>query len=377
MSEPRGCEKMLYLGAEGGIWQAAAWFAVAIALLDSFDISLPRGDSIGVSGALVAASLLLFGPLPAASIALAGLLVSQLVGRHRAAFRALAEAAAVRLGALGITWAFAASGLWSPVSVPPLVAAVAVASVYLLAELVLSQAIAAHESGRPLSRLLRGNLSRQALMLAAQVSASALVVITYPDMGVWSLVPVVALLLLMRQSYAMLLEMRETYRATVEILVEAAEGQDSRLRGHADRTAQIAREICMRLGLSAAEVERASYSALLHDLYTIAGSFDVYEREDHGRSSTVLEGVEFFSDVLPIVRACDGTSEGEPPKDRTLLLAMVVALASDIDTARNPGAAQAHACSSVSKVSELLPGPAKARVVAAALELGYKIPAVS
>ena len=368
---------MLGLAAQEGVWQAAAWFAVAIALLDSFEIALPRGDSIGVSGALVAASLMLFGPPPAAVAALSGLAVAQLLSSHRAELKLFAEAAVVRVGALGAAWAVAAFGAPGFAAVPSLVGAVIVASIYLIAELALSQAFAAHESGRSFPRLLRGNIGRQALTLAAQVSASALVVITYSDMGVWSLVPVVALLLLMRQSYAMLLDMRETYRATVEILVEAAEGQDSRLRGHADRTAQIAREICMRLGLSAGDVERASYSALLHDVYTIAGSYDVHERNDHGRSSSVLEGVEFFSGVIPVVRACDGTSEGEQPDEQTLLLAMVVALASDIDVVRNPQAAQAHACGSVDKVSEHLSGSAKARVVAAALELGYKIPAVS
>ena len=38
----------------------------------------------------------------------------------------------------------------------------------------------------------------------------------------------VALLLLMRQSYALFLDIRETYRTTVEVLVEAAESQDER-----------------------------------------------------------------------------------------------------------------------------------------------------
>ncbi len=367
---------MLGLVAQSEVWEVAAWFAVAIALLDSFDISLPRGDSIGVSGALVAASLLLVGPLPALVAAVAGLAAAQLVGRHRASPRFVVEAVVVRLGALLAAWGTAVLVPWSAVRAPLLLAGIAVGFVYLFTELVLSQTIAARETGRPFSRLFRGNLSRQALMLAAQVSATALVVTTYPDMGVWSLVPVVALLLLMRQSYSMLLEMRETYQATVEILVEAAEGQDERFRGHADRTAQIAREICMRLGLNAADVERASYSALLHDIYAIAGSFEANGTGEHGSSSAVLEGVEFFSDVLPVVRACDGQLEVAPAKDQTLLLAMVVALASDIDMQRNPVVAQAHSGSAVETVSGLVPAQVKARVVSAALELGFSTPAV-
>jgi len=132
----------------------------------------------------------------------------------------------------------------------------------------------------------------------------------------------------------------------------------------------------MRLGLSAADVERASYSALLHDVYAIAGAFDAADRGEHGRSSAVLEGVEFFSDVLPVLRVCEGKSVGESVGSQTLLLAMVVALASDIDIARNAGAAQMHSGSAVARVAGRLTGPAKARVVAAALELGFEIPAV-
>ena len=367
---------MLGLVAQNEIWQLAAWFTAAIALLDSFDISLPRGDSIGVSGALVAASLLLVGPLPAIVVAVAGLAIAQLVGRHRASRRFVLEAVVVRLGALVAAWGAAVLVPWSALQAPLLFEGIAVGFVYLFMELVLSQAIAARETGRPFARLFRGNLSRQALMLAAQVSATALVVTTYPDMGVWSLVPVAALLLLMRQSYSMLLEMRDTYQATVEILVEAAEGQDQRFRGHADRTAQITRQICMRLGLSASDVERASYSALLHDVYAIAGSFEANGAEEHGRSSTVLKGVEFFSDVLPVVRVCDGQVGVEPATDQTLLLAMVVAIASDIDMQRNPVVAQIHSGSAVARVSGLVSAQAKARVVSAALELGFRTPAV-
>ena len=46
-----------------GTTSAALWFFLAVLLLDSFDISLPRGDSIGVSGALSAAAVILLGPL--------------------------------------------------------------------------------------------------------------------------------------------------------------------------------------------------------------------------------------------------------------------------------------------------------------------------
>jgi len=354
-------------------WQAAVWFWIAIALLDSFDITLPRGDSIGVSGALIPSSLFVLGAGPAAAVAVGGLVIGHAVDRDRLTPRGLLDSLGVRAVSFGAAFATSITVASRVPASPVLVQVILASSAYLFAELVCAQVLSAVETRRPFGRLFRGNLRRQALMLAAQVSAAALVVTTYRGMQAWSLVPVVALLLLMRQSYALLLEMRETYRTTVEILVEAAEGQESRLRGHAERSAHVAREICMRLGLSAREVERASYSALLHDVYAIAGHFG---QDQGGGASSVLEGVEFFADVLPVLRVCDGNVEEGSVSDGTLLLAMVVSLASDIDVSQSPSAALAHAGSAVSSVAGLIPQAVKARAVAAAIELGYETPAV-
>jgi len=234
----------------------------------------------------------------------------------------------------------------------------------------------AHESGRPLHRLLAGNYRRQGPLIAAQVSASVLAAITYPDMQAWSLVLVVALLLLMRQSLALLLEIRETYRATVEVLVEAAEGQDQRRRGHGERTAQIAREIATRMGLSPTDVERVSYASLLHDVDALAEQTSV-SPETMGQSAQIFQGTAFFDDVLPVLRLCDGAATPEDISEDHLTTAMLVALASDVDVAMNDSAAAAHGGSSVARVSTAVPPSVKARVVAAALELGYQIPAVT
>ena len=122
----------------------------------------------------------------------------------------------------------------------------------------------------------------------------------------------VALLLLMRQSYALFLDIRETYRATVEVLVEAAESQDVRRFGHADRTAATARAIAMHIGVAAPAVERISYAALLHDLGELAATPDsegfVPVRDIH--SAEIVEGVEFFRTVEPVLRICDGNALG-------------------------------------------------------------------
>jgi hypothetical protein len=216
----------------------------------------------------------------------------------------------------------------------------------------------------------------QAPLLVAEWSASVLLLIAFEGMGAWSLIPVVALLLLMRQSYSLLLDIRETYRTTVEVLVEAAEGEDPRLVGHAERTAEIARRIAMRLGMAVSQVELVSYAALLHDVDAIAG--DGREpRSAGGHSSALFEGVEFFADVLPVLRVCDGPSATDPERSGPELIAgMIVALASDADAAVHEDVASAHAGSAVARVAPHVSSSIKSSVVAAALALGYQIPAV-
>ncbi|MEI7813442.1 MAG: hypothetical protein WCJ13_01445 [Coriobacteriia bacterium] len=361
------------------------WFFLAVLLLDSFDISLPRGDSIGVSGALCAAAVILLGPMWAALICLGSVLVTHLARHGAEERRRVVGAVVARCAALGAS-ALTAYGLsLYPVLYRSLLDAGLVAAAFLMTELIAAQLMAAVGTGRPFGRLLRGNLRVQAPLLLAQWSASVLLLITFQGMGAWSLIPVVALLFLMRQSYAMLQDIRELYRTTVGVLVEAAEGQDARRVGHAERTAATARAIAMRVGLSAHQVDRINYAALLHDVDAIGDTSGIAVPSDGygteavvGTSSEVFDGVHFFDDVLPIIRICDGHSSGEMvDAEGDLLAGLIVALASDVDAAEHADVAAAHVGSSVDRVAARVSPSTKSLVVGAALALGYGIPAVN
>jgi len=354
-------------------WLGAFWFLVAVFLLDSFDISLPRGDSTGVAGALCAAAIVVLGPTRAGAVALVSAIVTHAIRRGTEAPRRLGMVVTAR-GAAIVLVTLVLRGI---LGAPLFVTYVVIPAAFLMAELIVSQAVASVSTGRPFLRLLKGNARSQTPLIAAQWSASALLLVTYAGMGPWSLVPVVALLLLMRQSYAMFLDIRETYRTTVEVLVEAAESQDLRRVGHADRTAAVAREVASRIGLSAAEVERISYAALLHDLGELAeGVEPADEGQQRAPSADVVHGVEFFEGVEPILRVCDGGATGSPSSDDDLLAALIVALASDIDAEYHPEVAAAHHRSTVDIVAPRVTAEIKAKAVGAALRLGYRIPAV-
>jgi hypothetical protein len=350
-------------------------FLAAFVLLDFYDISLPRGDSIGVVGALGAAALVILGPLPTTILMFCSEIAASALRRKSFRLRQFLSSLGSRLGAIGVAAALlhlyqtTDNPLWQMIVVPGL---------FLLTDLVVAQALLAVTTGRSVWRLIRGNLDSQAPLVVAQWSTSVLMLVTYGHMTTWSLIPVVALLLLMRQSYALFLDVRETYRTTVEVLVEAAESQDARRHGHAERTAFLARAIAMRIGLSATEVERISYAALLHDLGELSEA-DPSTGTDVSRLSAadVVRGVEFLKRVEPILRISSGNADNQSYSEEDLLAGMIVALANDIDADYHDEVAAAHTTPLLHRTSAYMTPAIKAKAVGAALGLGYRVPAVS
>jgi hypothetical protein len=362
------------VGGLNGNVAALAWFAGAILLLDLFDVDLPRGDSVGVAGAVCAAAIAAFSPWWAGVAVLLSALLASVLRLRRFRPRHLVTLVLSRGAALttsSIGWLLARSERADAL------VDILLPAVFLLTEFAVAQTVSAVWTRRPLPRQLRGNMGAQAPLLAAQWSVSVLLLITYGSMSAWSLIPAVALLLLMRQSYALYLNIRETYRTTVEVLVQAAEGQDERRLGHAERTAVIARAIAMKAGLSAQEVERVSFAALLHDVGELAEQTSAEAEDPVTRASaaSVVQGVEYFAKVGPVLEVCDGVNESAPEAD-DLRAALIVALASDIDAEYYPEVADAHCGSALETVLPIAGAAVKAKIVGTALGLGYKVPAV-
>jgi hypothetical protein len=353
----------------------AVWLLACLLLLDLFDISLPRGDSVGVAGALAGAAVVVVGPPRALVIVVTSAILAHVIRRGSNAPGRLLTILASRGSALVVS---ALLLLSFPAIYRELLVFTVVPAAFLAMEMVSAQVMVAVMKRRPVARLIRGNLRTQGPSLVAQWSASVLLLLTYGKMQSWSLIPVVALLLLMRQSYALFLDIRETYRTTVEVLVEAAESQDVRRVGHADRAAATARAIAMHVGLPAPAVERISYAALLHDLGEIsaAAASEGLTPVREIRSAEIVEGVEFFSAVEPVLRICDGTAVREDVTSDLALAAMIVALASDIDCEMSVDARASHRDGTMAHVVPLVPAALRARAVGAAIELGYPIPAV-
>lgn len=120
---------------------------------------------------------------------------------------------------------------------------------------------------------------------------------------------------LARRTFRVYLELSEAYTSTVRSLVAAIEAKDPYTRGHSERVAILSRALAERSGLPATDVELVERAALLHDVGKIGvrlstltsadplSAEEVREIRSHPTiGSTLLESVEFLSDVVPVVR---------------------------------------------------------------------------
>lgn len=349
-------------------------FAAAMFVLDMFDVLLPHGQSIGVDGALAAAALILLGPVGGSVASLVARVASMAITQRRTSLIQSLHVLERRQVAIAATTLLmsssAAKSLLADVGL--LVTGSVAAAVMLLVELGYAQLQTSLLGERSLIGLIKGNLRLQMPMLAAQISACGLTVITYQQMGSWSLVMALFLLLLIRQSYALLLDVRDAYRNTVGLLIDAAESTRQDLAGHAERVASISCHIASQMGLSSHDVETISYAAMLHDVDLIAEE-GLDDGQARRRSGEIAAGVEFLSAVAPVLRVCDGDAEAAAASsDKHLLAAFIVALSSDIDSV-TLGTGNGE---SVRRVSVLIPDHVRGRVTGAAVALGYPIPAM-
>jgi hypothetical protein len=308
-------------------------FLVALWLVGAFDVWLPRGDYAEMGGALVIASAVLLHPVLALAAAVGSRVLVFATRRPRERLWRLLEDVSRRALLVALCgFIFARTGgaaALAPGRGLELDARVAlVVLIYLVLEMAFTQWGASLRLGAPFIPLLVGNLRLGGLVGMAQFSAAILAVLTYRNMGLLGLVIVVGLLLVMRRSFSLLVDIRSAYRSTVEALARAIEAHDPQRRGHAERVAGLSTETARLLGQHGRQLEALTYAALFHDL----GRLDAdTEGEDKG-AAEVLNAVTFLASAVPILRIIDAAGDLEASQtEDDLVSAYIIARMSEFD----------------------------------------------
>jgi hypothetical protein len=148
----------------------------------------------------------------------------------------------------------------------------------------------------------------------------------YLDLGAATVVLFVVPILVAREMFLSYTRVRESYEATLGMLVRTLECKDQYTAGHAERVARYSRYIGEEFGFAGARLERLRYSALMHDIGKLAvpnrllnkpGPLTPREFERvrlHERVSfEMLSHIDFLRAAAPCARTEDTTFRADDP----------------------------------------------------------------
>lgn len=323
----------------------AVSLGLALVVLGFFNVWLPRGDAVDTTAAVAfAVGAMLHPVLGCLVVALARCTISifkpqgqtlwsylEYVGR-----RALLVSATFAVFGPGFLTNIESSGLLSQLP------RIALASVgFMIVDMLMQQVHASARYHAPFVPMLIGAVSLQGWMLAAEMSVAVLAVLLYPTIGYWGLIVTVGLLLVMRQSFALLLEVRASYTSTVEVLARSIEAYDPARRGHAERVARMADDAARMLGMQGKRLEDLTYAALCHDVGLLGA--DEPGEASSLKSSEVLSNVGFMAGTVPVLKVLDETADQDASLDENDLVgAYLIAHMSAFDSELNMGGHESY-----------------------------------
>lgn len=292
-----------------------AWFLAGLTVLKLSDVWLPRGDVVGLSAALALGALLLFDArFVLAALLIAGLLALVPPGRQKKLRPALsavsmeAVATVVCSAVLVVVRLHPASHLLisdrEPLRPEQYALLLLVGVLFAALEFGLLQGEMAFRDRRPIRASFLGSLSYGGWLIAAQSSAGVLAALMFRTMSAWGLFVSVIMILVMRQSFVLLLDIQQSYDATIGVLVKAMEAQSPEREGMAARNADLCVNVGRELGIHGRELARLRYAALL---LGVGWSEDPSDGQQS--SSKVIDGIDFLNDVAPILRVCDSPDQ--------------------------------------------------------------------
>jgi hypothetical protein len=318
----------------------AVALGAALLVLGFFNVWLPRGDAVDTTVPVAFATAIMLPPVLAAGVVLLARCATVALRPRGHTLWTAVEQIGRRAILICGTFALLGPDLMTRIKTDPsplqLAVVAAAATVFIALDVLVEQVHASARFRAPVRALVVGAIRLQGWMLAAEVSTAALLVVVFPALEYWGLLVTVALLLVMRQSFALLLEVRASYTSTVEVLARSLEAYDPDRRGHAERVARMSGEAGRTIGLQGKRLESLTYAALFHDVGRL-GSDSPDEQPEHD-SAEVLASVGFLSGALPILRILDTAAEGEASLDETdLISAYLVARLSAFDSQLNSG----------------------------------------
>jgi hypothetical protein len=314
---------------------AALAYAACIVLLAVFDVWFPFNSAITVGSALAVAATLQFDAVVVMAMIAVAEIIAVVSDRRPDSF----ERGLTRLSERTLAVAVASLMMLAtshfpgtPISalqpfdyVMLLLIALTFPSIEIIANAVVATLLRSNTiPSWPDTRLGMGGW-----MVAAQASVGLLSFIMYQSMGIWGLIVAVVLVLVMRQSFVLLMQVREAYESTLDVLIRTMDVQRPGRVATAERVAEVCVEAGAMCGLHGPQLDRLRYAALLYDV----GLSEAEDTVQGGQvalsriSSRVVSDVSFLAGVVPVLALCE-SGDTTDATDESLISAAIVMTAS-------------------------------------------------
>jgi len=320
------------MSRSGGL---AAALAASALVLGLFSVWLPRGDFVDTTAAISFVAGVVLQPLASVLVVSAARVAASLARPRGLGVWPVLENVSRRALLMSAVYAIVGPGivlrLGQALPAEDVVRLSLAVICFFAVDLLLEQVHSSVRLHAPYFRGLLGTLRMQGWIVAAQLSVGTLTVLLLPGLGLWTLLISSGLLLVMRQSFALLLEVRASYTSTVEMLARSIEAYDPSRRGHAERVSRMVGDTGRTLGIPSRRLENLVYAALFHDVGRL-GTDDSEELPAY-RSSEVLSNVGFLAGAVPVLQILDAAAETDASLDeQDLVGAYLIAHFSALDS---------------------------------------------
>lgn len=264
-------------------WANLSWIVILLFLFltilsASFPIRLPSGIAVSVSFAVIFASILIFEPLVAVIVSVLGDLLSLRKGRNLIQYLFNAAQFTLSVGAAALAFRLLRPGQLNFTFYYLVAALVPLLLCFLLNSFFITLIIAFTRFEQPSSVWLT-NIKGLAPSFISMAPLGLIIALIYQNIGIWGLILFFIPMLIARQSFISYMDMRQTFRDTIQSLSAAIDAKDPYTRGHSTRVAAYSTALARELGWTEGKVEILQYVALIHDLGKVAVPETILKKE--------------------------------------------------------------------------------------------------
>jgi len=296
-------------------WLPFLVFLTIIILADSFPVPLPRGGSVTVSFAAIAASILIFQPFIVIVMAIARD-IFLLIKRENTIKHVFNIAQfAVSTGSAAIVFNY----FYAPVEadfnyyqVTAFIASMVV--LFILNHTFVTLILAFTQDEKPYTIWLT-NIKWCTLQFLSMAPLGALIAVIYINIGFWGLVLFLLPMIIARHSFQSYIDMRQTFLDTIKSLSLAIDAKDPYTKGHSSRVSDYAVMLAREMKWPEDRIEFLKYVALIHDVGKVAvpesilkkdrllttEEYDIMKKHSEA-GAEVIKDVSFFAAGSGIIK---------------------------------------------------------------------------